>query len=108
MIAKESNNVQFACEVSAQICNSQALVANSASRRAPLTTRELQTTIHDVALLLYQAQQLHYDSSTMIMRVKAKIQALEEQMSFVNEKSSRHGQIAAEEVPKRLHRCLVD
>ncbi|KAM7276109.1 hypothetical protein ACFE04_017975 [Oxalis oulophora] len=105
VIAKESNNLQFAWEVSAQIRNSQALLANAASRRAPLTTRESETAIRDMALLLYQAQQLHYDSSTMIMRVKAKIQALEEQMSSVNEKSSRYGQIAAEEVPKSLY-CI--
>ncbi|RVX08429.1 putative galacturonosyltransferase 10 [Vitis vinifera] len=58
-----------------------------------------------MALLLYQAQQLHYDSATMIMRLKAKIQSLEEQMNSVSEKSSKYGQIAAEEVPKGLY-CL--
>lgn len=105
VIAKESNNLQFAWELSAQIRNSQILLSNAALRRAPLTTRESEVAIHDLALLLYQAQQLHYDSATMIMRLKAKIQALEEQMSSVNEKSSKYGQIAAEEVPKSLY-CL--
>ncbi|KAK3184228.1 hypothetical protein Dsin_031514 [Dipteronia sinensis] len=105
VIAKESNNLQFAWELSAQIRNSQALLSNAATRRTPLSTRESETAIRDMALLLFQAQQLHYDSATMIMRLKAKIQALEEQMSSVSEKSSKYGQIAAEEVPKSLY-CL--
>ncbi|CAI8589540.1 unnamed protein product [Vicia faba] len=105
VIAKESNNLQFAWELSAQIRNSQILLSNAATRRSPLTTRESESAIRDMALLLYQAQQLHYDSATMIMRFKAKIQALEEQMNSVSEKSSKYGQIAAEEVPKSLY-CL--
>lgn len=105
VIAKESNNLQFAWELSAQIRNLQALLSNAATRRTPLTTGESETAIREMALLLYQAQQLHYDSATMIMRLKAKIQALEEQMSSVNEKSSKYGQVAAEEVPKSLY-CL--
>ncbi|KAL5730043.1 polygalacturonate 4-alpha-galacturonosyltransferase [Ranunculus cassubicifolius] len=105
VIAKESNNLQFAWELSAQIRNSQILLSNAAIRRAPLTSRESETAIRDMALLLYQAQQQHYDSATMIMRFKAKIQSLEEQASSVSEKSSKYGQIAAEEVPKSLY-CL--
>ncbi|KAI4318836.1 hypothetical protein MLD38_032500 [Melastoma candidum] len=105
VIAKESNNIQFAWELSAQIRNSQLLLSDAATRRVPLTLRESETAISDMALLLYQAQQLHYDSPTMIMRLKAKIQSLEEQMTTVSEKSSKYGQIAAEEVPKSLY-CL--
>ncbi|XP_057487277.1 probable galacturonosyltransferase 10 [Actinidia eriantha] len=105
MIAKESNNLQFAWELSAQIRNSQILLSNAALRRMPLTTGESESAIRDMALLLFQAQQLHYDSATMIMRLKAKIQGLEEQMNSVSEKSSKYGQIAAEEVPKSLY-CL--
>lgn len=105
VIAKESNNLQFAWELSAQIRSSQVLLSNAALRRNPLTTVESETAIHDMALLLYQAQQLHYDSATMIMTLKAKIQGLEEQMSSVTEKSLKYGQIAAEEVPKGLY-CL--
>ncbi|OIW12080.1 hypothetical protein TanjilG_15320 [Lupinus angustifolius] len=105
VIAKESNNLQFAWELSAQIRNSQILLSNAATRRAPLTTTESESAIHDMALLLYQAHQLHYDGATVIMRFKAKIQALEEQMNSVSEKSSKYGQIAAEEVPKSLY-CL--
>ncbi|KAL8167468.1 hypothetical protein V2J09_008967 [Rumex salicifolius] len=105
VIAKESNNLQFAWELSAQIRNSQILLSNAATRRSPLTIGESETAIRDMALLLYQAQHYHYDSSTTIMRLKAKIQSLEEQMSMVNDKSSKYGQIAAEEVPKSLY-CL--
>ncbi|GMH07211.1 hypothetical protein Nepgr_009051 [Nepenthes gracilis] len=105
VIAKESNNLQFAWELSAQIRNSQVLLSNAATRQTPPTITESETTIRDMALLLYQAQQLHYDSATMIMRLKAKIQSLEEQMSSLSDKSSKYGQIAAEEVPKSLY-CL--
>ncbi|XWS39509.1 hypothetical protein CRYUN_Cryun18bG0060900 [Craigia yunnanensis] len=105
VIAKESNNLQFAWELSAQIRNSQALLSNAATRPTPLTVGESETSVRDMALLLYQAQQLNYDSATMIMRLKAKIQALEEQMSSVSEKSLKYGQIASEEVPKSLY-CL--
>uniref|UniRef100_A0A7N0TKU8 Hexosyltransferase n=1 Tax=Kalanchoe fedtschenkoi TaxID=63787 RepID=A0A7N0TKU8_KALFE len=105
VIAKESGNHQFAWELSAQIRNSQILLSNAATRRVPLTTRESETTIRDMALLLVQARHLHYDSSTMIMKLKSKIQTLEEQVGSVSEKSSKYGQIAAEEVPKSLY-CL--
>nr|BAD44626.1 unknown protein [Arabidopsis thaliana] len=105
VIAKESKNLQFAWDLSAQIRNSQLLLSSAATRRSPLTVLESESTIRDMAVLLYQAQQLHYDSATMIMRLKASIQALEEQMSSVSEKSSKYGQIAAEEVPKSLY-CL--
>uniref|UniRef100_M4DN68 Uncharacterized protein n=1 Tax=Brassica campestris TaxID=3711 RepID=M4DN68_BRACM len=47
----------------------------------------------------------HYGSATMIMRLKATIQSLEEQMSSVTEKSAKYAQIAAQEVPKSNY-CL--
>ncbi|XP_042010550.1 probable galacturonosyltransferase 10 [Salvia splendens] len=105
VIAKESNNLQFAWELSAQIRNSQILVSNAVLRRTPLAISESGTAVLDMALLLIQAQQLRYDSATVIMRLKAKIQGLEQQMSSTNEKSAKYGQIAAEEVPKSLF-CL--
>ncbi|KAK4741725.1 hypothetical protein SAY87_025313 [Trapa incisa] len=105
IIAKESNNFQFAWELSAQIRNSQVLLSNAATRQAPLTVKESETAIRDMAVLLFQAQQLHYDSAVMIMRLKVKMQSMEEQMSSLTDKSSKYGQIAAEEVPKSLY-CL--
>ncbi|KAG2329530.1 hypothetical protein Bca52824_000710 [Brassica carinata] len=88
---------------SAQISNSQLLLSTAAASRRPLTVLESELTIRDMAVLLYQSQQLHYDSATMIMRLKATIQSLEGQMSYVTEKSAKYAQIAAEEVPKSLY-----
>lgn len=67
VIAKESDNLQIAGELSVQIKNSQVLVALI----TPITTTE--SAIHDMALLLFQAQQLHYDSVTMIIGIFVKI-----------------------------------
>ncbi|XP_057549153.1 probable galacturonosyltransferase 10 [Amaranthus tricolor] len=105
VIAKESKNLQFAWELSAQIRYLQILLSKAATRRSSLTIRESGNAIKDMALLLFQPQQLHYDSGTMIMRLKAKIHSLEEQMSTVSDNSSKFGQLAAEEVPKSLY-CL--
>ncbi|XP_047339181.1 probable galacturonosyltransferase 10 [Impatiens glandulifera] len=107
MVAKESSNLQFAWELNARIHNSQLLISNAATRRSPLTAGESDGAIRDMALLLYQAQhQLHYDDSpTMMMKLKAKIQFLEEQVSSISDKSSMYGQIAAEQVPKSFY-CL--
>ncbi|CAF2157777.1 BnaA07g04020D [Brassica napus] len=105
VIAKESKNLQFAWDLSAQIRNSQLLLSTAAASRRPLTVLDSEPTIRDMAVLLYQAQQLHYDSATMIMRLKATIQSLEAQMSSVTDKSAKYAQIAAEEVPKSLY-CL--
>ncbi|KAK1385800.1 Galacturonosyltransferase 10 [Heracleum sosnowskyi] len=77
VIAKESNNLQFAWELSAQIRISQFLLSNAVFRRNPLTISESETAVRDMALLLYQAQKLlHYDSATMIMRLKPKYRVL--------------------------------
>ncbi|KAH0850798.1 hypothetical protein HID58_095238 [Brassica napus] len=105
VIAKESKNLQFAWDLSAQIRNSQLLLSTAAASRRPLTVLDSEPTIRDMAVLLFQAQQLHYDSATMIMRLKATIQSFEAQMSSVTEKSAKYAQIAAEEVPKSLY-CL--
>ncbi|XP_008793642.2 probable galacturonosyltransferase 10 isoform X1 [Phoenix dactylifera] len=105
VISKESNNLQFAAELSAQIRYSQVLLSRAATRGTPLTAEEVETAIHDMALLLYQAQQFHYDGATMMMKMKGQIQALEERMKSETEKSTQYGQIAAEEIPKSLY-CL--
>lgn len=105
VIAKESNNPHFAWELSDQMRNSQLLLSNAATREIPLTATESDLAIRNMAFLLYQANQLHYDSATMIMRLKSRIESLEELMSSVSEKSTKYGQIAAEEVPKSLY-CL--
>ncbi|XP_009405288.2 probable galacturonosyltransferase 10 [Musa acuminata AAA Group] len=105
VISKDSNNLQFAAELSAQIRKCQALLSSAATTGTPLTTEESEAAIRDMALLLYQAQQLHYDSATMIMKMKGQFQSLDEKMKSEAEKSTKYGQIAAEELPKSLY-CL--
>ncbi|XP_073008288.1 probable galacturonosyltransferase 10 [Typha latifolia] len=105
IISKESNNLQFASELSAQIRYSQALLSTVAIRGTPITEEESEKAIREMALLLYQAQQLHYDSATMIMKLKGQIQSLEAKSKSETEKSTKYGQIAAEELPKGLY-CL--
>ncbi|XP_018474941.2 probable galacturonosyltransferase 10 [Raphanus sativus] len=59
--------------------------------RRPLTVLDSEPTIHNMAALLYQAQLFHYDSATMIIKLKATIQSLERQMSY---NSELHGKLA--------------
>ncbi|KAH7652938.1 Polygalacturonate 4-alpha-galacturonosyltransferase protein [Dioscorea alata] len=104
-IAKESNNIRFAGELSAQLHRSQDLLSSVAARGTQLTIEEAETTIRDMAFLLFQAQQLHYDSSSMIAKLKGQVQSLEEKSKSEADKSTKYGQIAAEELPKGLY-CL--
>ncbi|KAE9458153.1 hypothetical protein C3L33_09943, partial [Rhododendron williamsianum] len=86
VIAKESNNLQFAWELSGQMRHSQLLLSNAATKEIPLTGTESEIAIRDMAFLL--------------------IESLQELVRSVSEKSTKYGQIAAEEVPKSLY-CLV-
>lgn len=105
VIAKENKNLQFAWELSEQIRNSQFTLSKVATSRSPLSNDASETAIRRMAILLYQAQQIHYDGAAMLMRLKGQIQVLEDKANTEKEKSTRYGQIAAEEVPKGLH-CL--
>uniref|UniRef100_A0A1D1ZHX6 Hexosyltransferase n=1 Tax=Anthurium amnicola TaxID=1678845 RepID=A0A1D1ZHX6_9ARAE len=103
VIAKESRNLQFAWELSTQIRQSQALLSSVATQQSSVREVASETAIREMALLLYQAQQFHYDGATMIMKLKGNIQALEESAGAEKEKSTKYGQIAAEELPKGLY-----
>ncbi|EPS68195.1 hypothetical protein M569_06576, partial [Genlisea aurea] len=103
VIAKESNDLQLAWELSAQIRNSQRLLSSAATRRTPLTAGESEAAIRSMAVLLIRAQQLRYDGATTIMKLKARIHDLEEQANSLKEMVSKVGQIAAEEIPKSLY-----
>lgn len=105
IISKESNNLHFAWELSARIRESQALLSTAAIRGFPLSVGECEAAIRDTALLLYQAQQLHYDSAITITKMKGQLQSLEDKSKSETGKSSKYGQIAAEELPKSLY-CL--
>ncbi|KAL0805263.1 hypothetical protein Bca101_097754 [Brassica carinata] len=72
VIAKESKNIQFAWDLSAQIRNSQLLFSIAAASRRPVTVLDSEPTIRDMA-------------------------SLEGHLSSVTEKSAKYAQIAAEE-----------
>lgn len=105
VIAKDSNNLKFAWDLTAQIRNLQVLLSTAARGQISLTEEESKPAIREMALMLYQAQQLQYDIATLIMKLKSKVLSLEEQTNAVKDKSLKYGQIAAEEVPKSLY-CL--
>eukprot|EP01018_Ginkgo_biloba_P017127 Gb_35749 [translate_table: standard] len=105
VIAKENNNLQLAWELSAQIRGCQLLLSKAATRGSPVTMEEAEPTIRELSLLIYQAKELHYDSATMIMKLKAQIQALEDRANAATVQSTTFGQLAAEGVPKGLY-CL--
>ncbi|KAG6466957.1 probable galacturonosyltransferase 10 isoform X1 [Zingiber officinale] len=103
VVSKDSNNLQFAAELSSQIQKCQAILSTAAMMETSLMMKEMEEAIRDMGLLLYQAQQLHYDSATMIMKMKGQLLSLDEKMKFETEKSTKYGQIAAEELPKGLY-----
>ncbi|XP_020257837.1 probable galacturonosyltransferase 10 [Asparagus officinalis] len=105
VISKENNNLEFARELGGQVRNCQSLLATAATRGYPLSVEESEATIRGMALLLYQAQQLHYDGAITITKMKGQLQTLEEKSKLETDKSSKFGQIAAEELPKSLY-CL--
>eukprot|EP01018_Ginkgo_biloba_P022432 Gb_41178 [translate_table: standard] len=105
VIAKESNNLQFAWELSAQIRACQLLLSKAVTRGSPVTMQEAEPIIRELSALIYQAKEIHYDSATMMMKLKAQIQALEERANAATVQSTTFGQLAAEAVPKSLY-CL--
>jgi len=64
---------------------------------------EAEPIIRQLSLLIYQAKELHYDSATMIMKLKAQIQVLEDHANAATIQSTTFGQLAAEAVPKGLY-----
>lgn len=105
VIAKENNNLELAWELSAQIRACQQLLSKSAARGYSVTLEEADSIIREFSVLIYQAKELHYDSATMIMKLKAQIQGLEERVNTATIQSTTFGQLAAEAVPKGLY-CL--
>lgn len=105
VIAKENNNLQLAWELSAQIRACQLLLSQAASQSRHVTLAEAQPIMKEMSALIFQAKELHYDSATTIMKLKAQIQALEERVNVAAAQSTKFGQMAAEAVPKGLY-CL--
>ncbi|CAM6101205.1 unnamed protein product [Calypogeia fissa] len=105
VMAKENSNFGLAWELSAQIRLGQQLLSQAATSGVPFSITEAEPVMHALSLLIQQAKELHYDSATMIMKLKAQIQSLEERANAAAAQSTVFGQLAAEAVPKGLH-CL--
>ncbi|KAG8043200.1 hypothetical protein GUJ93_ZPchr0119g33229 [Zizania palustris] len=105
VVAKEANNLQFAAELTSQIRRAQSILVHAAAHGGTVMEQEAEKAIRDMSVLLFQAQQLRYDSGVTIMKLKGQIQSLEEKSKAEAEKSTKYGQIAAEELPKGLY-CL--
>ncbi|XP_058080322.1 hexosyltransferase GAUT11 [Magnolia sinica] len=105
ILAKEHNNLQLAWELSSQIRSCQLLLSKAAMRGAPITVSDAEPVVRRLSLLIYKAQDAHYDIATTIITLKTHIQALEERASAATAQTVAFGQFATEAVPKSLH-CL--
>jgi alpha-1,4-galacturonosyltransferase len=76
VIAKENSNLDLAWHLSAQIRASQQLLSLAATRGTPITWEEAEPIMREMSSLIYQAKELHYDSATMLMKLKAEMQVL--------------------------------
>jgi len=77
VVAKEANNLQFVAELSAQVRRAQSILAHAAAHGGTVMEQEAEKAIRDMSVLLFQAQQLRYDSGITIMKLKGQIQSLE-------------------------------
>ncbi|XP_047166118.1 hexosyltransferase GAUT11-like [Vigna umbellata] len=105
VIAKEHNNLHLAWQLSSKIRNCQLLLSKAAITGEPITLEEAEPIIRSLSLLMFKAQDIHYDIATTIVTMRSHIQALEERANAAIVQSTVFGQIAAEAVPKSLH-CL--
>lgn len=76
VIAKENSNLDLAWHLSAQIRASQQLLSLAATRGTPIKWDEAEPIMREMSSLIYQAKELHYDSATMLMKLKAEMQVL--------------------------------
>ncbi|PNT61941.1 hypothetical protein BRADI_5g23250v3 [Brachypodium distachyon] len=103
--AKEASNLQFVAELSALVRREQSILAQAAAHGSMVVKEDAEKAIRDMSVLFFQAQQFRYDSAVTIMKLKGQIQSLEEKSKAEADKSTKYGQIAAEELPKGLY-CL--
>lgn len=75
VIAKENNNLQLAWHLSAQIRAGQQLLSQAATQGAPVVWDEAEPIMREMSRLIFEAKELHYDSATMLMKLKAEMQA---------------------------------
>lgn len=74
VIAKENNNLQLAWHLSAQIRAGQQLLSQAVTRGTPVLWEEAEPIMRVMSGLIFQAKELHYDSATMLMKLKAEMQ----------------------------------
>ncbi|PWZ45674.1 putative galacturonosyltransferase 11 [Zea mays] len=106
ILAKEHDNLQLAWELSSQIRNCQRLLSEGAVSGRAITKDEAHPIISRLTLLIYKAQDSHYDISSTIVTLKNHALALEERAKAAIVQSAEFGQLAAESFPKNLH-CLT-
>jgi alpha-1,4-galacturonosyltransferase len=106
ILAKEHGNLQLAWELSSQIRNCQRLLSEGAVSGRAITKDEAHPIISRLALLIYKAQDSHYDISSTIVTLKNHALALEERAKAAIVQRAEFGQLAAESFPKNLH-CLT-
>ena len=82
ILAKEHDNLQLAWELSSQIRNCQRLLSEGAVSGRAITKDEAHPIISRLALLIYKAQDSHYDISSTIVTLKNHALALEERGYF--------------------------
>ncbi|BBM99760.1 alpha-1,4-galacturonosyltransferase [Marchantia polymorpha subsp. ruderalis] len=105
VIAQENNNVKLAWELSAVIRSCQQFLSGTATRGGALLESEAEPILARLSALIASATEHNYDSATLIMKLKAKLQSLDVQATVASEQSVTFGQAAAEAMPKSLH-CL--
>ncbi|GBG72268.1 hypothetical protein CBR_g11198 [Chara braunii] len=103
VIAKENSNFQLAWEFSQHIRECQLLLSEAVTHDRRISEEDAGPIIRDMSVLIYQAKELHYDSATTIMKLKAQMQILEERANQASIQSTFLGQLAAEAIPKSLH-----
>ncbi|KAM3390901.1 hypothetical protein ACQJBY_012491 [Aegilops geniculata] len=104
-VAKEASNLQFVAELGALVRREQSILVRAAANGGTVVKEDAEKVIRDMAMLFYQAQQFRYDSAVTILKLKGQILSLEEKSKAEADKSTKYGQIAAEELPKGLY-CL--
>ncbi|KAI3463829.1 hypothetical protein Pfo_020492 [Paulownia fortunei] len=105
IIAKEHNNLHLAWELSSKIRSCQFLLSKAAMREEPISLDEAEPIIKSLSVLIFKAQDAHYDIATTMMTMKNFIQSLEERANAATVQSTVFGQLAAESLPKNLQ-CI--
>lgn len=103
IIAKEHNNLHLAWELSSKVRSCQLLLSKAVMTGVPIALKEAEPIIQALSLLIFKAQDAHYDIATTIMTMKYHIQALEERANAATVQGMAFGQLVAEALPKSIH-----